>query len=165
MIFWLKHLKLTICLFNVTSQFHQHYTSNFCNDSLLQKNYKAKLQLNNRCSRLISKMLSILTLGVKFHQHFTCPGPKSAKKTQKIWLSFCAFGICTFKGFINMLVKSTLGLNFINVLSAALMLLDPKSIKRHWWLNCIFDTVRICTCKSCLKNVDEIDTCLQFHQH
>jgi len=29
-------------------------------------------------------------------------------------------------------------LNFINVLRSAFTLVDPKSIKRHWWLNYIF---------------------------
>jgi len=29
------------------------------------------------------------------------------------------------------------GLNFINVLRTAFTLVDPKSVKRHWWLNCI----------------------------
>jgi len=37
-----------------------------------------------------------------------------------------------------MSVKLTTGLNFINVLLTAFTLIDPKSIKRHWWLNCIF---------------------------
>ncbi len=30
------------------------------------------------------------------------------------------------------------GLNFIKVLRTAFKLADPKSVKRYWWLNCIF---------------------------
>ncbi len=44
-------------------------------------------------------------------------------------------------------------LNFINVLCTAFTLVDPKSVKRHWWLKCIFYTFGIYEC-----NVDEIDT-------
>ncbi len=43
----------------------------------------------------------------------------------------------------------TSGLNFINILSTAFTLVDPKSVKRHWWLNCIFYTFGIYECKSC----------------
>ncbi len=37
-----------------------------------------------------------------------------------------------------MLMKSTPSVNFINVLHTAFTLVGPKSVKRHWWLNCIF---------------------------
>jgi len=50
------------------------------------------------------------------------------------------------------------GLNFINVLCTAFTLVDPKSVKRHWWLNCIFYAFWIYERKSCTQNVDEIDT-------
>jgi len=30
------------------------------------------------------------------------------------------------------------GLNFINILHTAFRRTDPKSVKRYWWLNCIF---------------------------
>jgi len=38
------------------------------------------------------------------------------------------------------------------------MRVDPKSVKRHWWLNCIFYTFGIYERKSCTYDVDEIDT-------
>ncbi len=41
------------------------------------------------------------------------------------------------------------GLNFINVLSTAFTLVDPKSVKRHWWPNCIFYAFGIYERKSC----------------
>jgi len=58
-----------------------------------------------------------------------------------------------------MSVKWTPGVNFINVLLAAFVCADPKSIKRLK-LDCL-----ICAFGICLKNVDEIDSWAQFHQH
>jgi len=49
------------------------------------------------------------------------------------------------------------GVNFINVLPTAFMLVDPESAKNYWWLNCIFCAFGIYECKSCTLNVDEID--------
>jgi len=37
-----------------------------------------------------------------------------------------------------MLVKLTTSVNFINVICAAFMPADPKSVKRYWLLNWIF---------------------------
>jgi len=42
-----------------------------------------------------------------------------------------------------------LGLNFINILRTALTRTDPKSIKRYWWLKCIFYAFGINNSKSC----------------
>jgi len=52
------------------------------------------------------------------------------------------------------------GVNFINVLCTAFTLIDPESVKRYWWLNCIFCAFGIYERKSCMLNVDEIDLCL-----
>ncbi len=49
-----------------------------------------------------------------------------------------------------MLMKLTPGLNFINVLHIAFTLVDPRSIKRYWWLNCIFYAFVIYECKRCM---------------
>jgi len=49
------------------------------------------------------------------------------------------------------------GVNFINILRTAFTLVDPESIKRYWWLNCIFCAFGIYEHKSCMLNIDEID--------
>ncbi len=41
------------------------------------------------------------------------------------------------------------GINFINVLLTAFTRPDPESVKRYWWLYCIFYTFGIYECKSC----------------
>ncbi len=45
-------------------------------------------------------------------------------------------------------MKSTPGLNFINVLLTAFMHAEPKSAKWYWWLNCIFYAFGIYECKN-----------------
>jgi len=47
------------------------------------------------------------------------------------------------------LVKSTPGVNFINILCKALMCTDPKSVRRYWQHDWIFKHFVICTLKSC----------------
>ncbi len=46
---------------------------------------------------------------------------------------------------------------FINILRAAFARLDPESKKKIDNLTVFFCTFAICGCKSCSKNVDEID--------
>jgi len=53
-----------------------------------------------------------------------------------------------------MLMKLTPGHNF----TYGFTLIDPESVKRHWWLNCIFYAFGVYKRKSCTQNVDEIDT-------
>jgi len=55
------------------------------------------------------------------------------------------------------------GVNFNNILWAAFTHEDPKSIKRHWWLDSLFCTFGICFHKS--MHVVENDTSCQFHKH
>jgi len=52
---------------------------------------------------------------------------------------------------------SNLGLNFINVLRTAFSLVDPESVKNTVKSSVSFYTFGICACKSCTKNVDEIE--------
>jgi len=62
------------------------------------------------------------------------------------------FGILTknsFSSWANLWQKPRTGLNFINVLRTASTLVDPKSVKRHWWLNCIYYAFEIYERKSC----------------
>ncbi len=46
---------------NHIGQFHQHFTSSFCLNILLPKNYKAKLKLEKSCAKGLRKMLMTLT--------------------------------------------------------------------------------------------------------
>ncbi len=50
------------------------------------------------------------------------------------------------------------GVNFNNVLHTAFMLVGPKSAKWHGWLDFLFCAFGIYLRKSCMQNVDEIDT-------
>ncbi len=65
---------------------------------------------------------------------------------------------CEFPPSRSLLPVKTYGLNIINVLHTAFTLVDPKSVKRHWWLNCIFYAFGIYECKSCTSNINDIDT-------
>ncbi len=44
-------------------------------------------------------------------------------------------GSTRVKAVCRTLMKLTAGLNFINVLSTAFTSVDPKSVKRYWWLD------------------------------
>ncbi len=48
-------------------------------------------------------------------------------------------------------------LNFINVLRTAFALVDPESVKRHGWLNCIFYAFGIYKCKRTLMKLTPYD--------
>jgi len=57
-----------------------------------------------------------------------------------------------------MLVKSTLGVNFTNLLHAAFMLIDPKSAKNTVKPSVIFALLGSARIKAERKHVCEIDT-------
>ena len=59
-----------------------------------------------------------------------------------------------------MLMKSTPGVNFINVLWAAFMHANTKSEKKCGQAVSLFCTFRICVDKSCAWNVGEIGPCI-----
>jgi len=42
-----------------------------------------------------------------------------------------------------------IGLNFINILRTAFTRVDPKSVKRYWWLDCLFYAFELLARKSC----------------
>jgi len=58
-----------------------------------------------------------------------------------------------------MLVKLTTGtgVDFINILHTAFTCADPKSAKRHWWLDCIFALLGSWQIKAARKHVGEIN--------
>jgi len=64
-----------------------------------------------------------------------------------------------------MLMKLTPGVYLTNILWTAFICADPKSSKRHWWLNCLFGLLGSAFVKAACKHVDEIASCGQFHQH
>jgi len=78
---------------------------------------------------------------------------KVQKDSQVVSL-LCAFGICAHK---RMLMKLTPGVNFTNILRAAFALKDPKSTKRHWWLDCHFALLGSLPVKAFRKHVGEIE--------
>ncbi len=47
--------------------------------------------------------------------------------------------------------------NFTYILQAAFMQTDPKSTKRHWWLDCLFALLGSAPIKVARKNVGEIE--------
>ena len=56
--------------------------------------------------------------------------PKCAKKTDNLTVFFALLGSTCAKAARKTLMKSTPGVNFINVLQAAFVLADPKSVKK-----------------------------------
>jgi len=78
----------------------------------------------------------------RFHQHFTRSFyMQRSQKRNKDWWLHCIFellGSVWVKAAHKMLVKSTPGLNFINVLLTAFTLPDPKSIKKTVKLSIFF---------------------------
>jgi len=79
------------------------------------------------------------------------------------FIFFCQKTICA-KVKCKMLVKSATGVNFANILQAALFSKDPKLQKNQSSHKCLFCTFVIFVSKSFSYNVSEIDTCCQFHQ-
>jgi len=57
------------------------------------------------------------------------------------------------------------GLNFINILWAAITCADPKSAKKYCQAVNLFWIFSICTPKSCSENDDEIESWYQFHRN
>jgi len=47
--------------------------------------------------------------------------------------------------------------DFTNILQSAFTRADPKSSKRHWWLDCLFALLESACAKAALKHVGEID--------
>jgi len=61
----------------------------------------------------------------------------------RLFVLFSYLSVCLFIGNmeVHILAKKnsfTPGVNFINLLRTAFTHADPKSVKRYWWLNCIF---------------------------
>jgi len=56
-------------------------------------------------------------------------------------------------------------INFIHILQTAFLLKDPRSEKRHWWLNCLLVVLGSLPVKAMHKLVVEIHPSGQFHQH
>ncbi len=78
----------------------------------------------------------------------------------KVCQSFILYTLCCApsKTSVNLLAQKLLlerwwnwplRLNFINVLYTAFACADPESVKRYWWLNCIFYAFGIYESKSC----------------
>ncbi len=73
-----------------------------------------------------------------FTRNFYLLRSRKRKKTDNLTVFLRFRNLRSQKLRINMLVKLTPGLNFINDLCTAFTLSDPKSVKRYWGLNCIF---------------------------
>ncbi len=56
--------------------------------------------------------------------------------------------------FVKIYVNSSPGLNFINIPRTSFTLVDPKSVKRYWWLDWV---LTLWGAKADRKYVDEID--------
>ncbi len=61
------------------------------------------------------------------------------------------------KGDHKMLMKLATVYNFTNVWLTALKLADPKSVKRYWWVDCLFALLGSLRIKAVPKHVCEID--------
>ncbi len=72
----------------------------------------------------------------QFHQHFYV----QIFRTNVVSAAFSSYVLALLKNLYEkrsrkMFVKLTLGVDFINVLRTAFTLIDPKSVKRCWWLD------------------------------
>jgi len=96
----------------------------------------------NRSQMLTNSWRNLKTIRSQFHQRFTysfcARRSQKSKKIDNLTVIFFEFGICVHKSCSESIDKFSPGVNVINVLQAASMCADPKSVKRHWWLNCIF---------------------------
>ncbi len=81
---------------------------------------------------------------------------KWRKATQSTFVQKCAR---------EMLVKSTLGVNFINVLPAAFEHVDPKSVKRYWGFDWILTLLGSTSVKAIHRRLMKLSPGGQFHQH
>jgi len=61
---------------------------------------------------------------------------------------------------LSVTMRTAPGVNFTNIVLAAFMCADPNTVKKDWQIDCNFCPFGICVHKSCLKNVDEINTWL-----
>jgi len=102
------------------------------------------------CKKAACKML--VKLRPVLCTAFTSADPWSVK-TVKLLIFFTLSESASVKDVSKTLVKLTPGLNFINVLRTAFTLVDPKSVKRHWWPSCIFYAFGIYERKSCIDDV------------
>jgi len=76
-----------------------------------------------------------LTPGVDFTNVFVRKDPKITKRHWWLDCLFTLVGSFWAKAAHKMLVKSTPGVNFINVPYKYFMCADPKRVKRYWWLH------------------------------
>jgi len=88
----------------------------------------SKIFINSSGTKVAHKML------MKCHQHFTSTfytqRSLKHKKTDDLTLFYALWGSVSVKVVHKVLVKSTPGLNFINILRTAFTLVDPKSITK-----------------------------------
>jgi len=80
------------------------------------------------------------------------------EKTVKTSVFFALVESLWPKAVRKMLVKLIPDANFINILGAAFTRPYPKSLKKDWQLNCLFNAFGIFVLKSCALNVGEIDS-------
>ncbi len=95
-------------------------------------NILAKL-LCKQIPKAQNKHVGKIDLWAQFHQHtkYCFYALKNVKKTVKLSVILRFQNLHAQNLRINMIVKSTPGLNFINVLCTAFTLADPESVKRY----------------------------------
>ncbi len=86
-------------------------------------------------------------INMVMNSFYACRSQKH-KKTVKSSVSFFPFVICTKKAAGKMLVKSTPGVDFTNILRAAFPRVDPKSAKKTYNL-----TVFLCFWDLCAQKL------------
>jgi len=121
------------------------------------------------CRYKHSLKTTFLTTGVNFI-NILCTRFLCESKLSSFYL--ITFGFAIFwhqnigkKVLSKMLMKLTPGVNFTNILWAALAHIDPKSEKIHWWLDYLSAPWGSAQIKAVSKHDVEIDLRCQFHQH
>jgi len=79
----------------------------------------------------------------------TLPVHSTRSYTQLLHFTFTCSMLCARKISINLLVQLAPGVNFINILRTAFMLVDPKSVKNTVMSKVYFYAFGICEHKSC----------------
>ena len=83
---------------------------------------------------------------------------QKCNKDSKVVVFFVLLGSVYAKAARGMLVKLTQGLNFINILTFSFYVRISQKRKKDLQLHCLFYAFGLCARKSCMQNVDEIDT-------
>ncbi len=122
----------------------------------------ASVKAVRRTLMKLSPCLNFINILCKAYTH---ADPKSTNNTVKWSVFFALFGSVCVKAALITLMKLTPSVNFTNIIMYS-QLCTHRSQNCKYTVNLLvyFHTFGICTCKSCMKNVSDIDPRCKLHQ-